>query len=72
MMYFGAMRAEEASNLLIENVSISNSGNLRIMLVKGKMNQFKKKQEVFLVPAVEESVLCPVKIMMKWYNHMLQ
>ena len=66
------MRAEEASNVFMENVSISNNGNLRIMLIKGKMNQFKKKQEVFLVPAVEENKLCPVKIMMKWYNHMLQ
>ena len=64
-IYFGAMKVEEALNLLMENVSISNNGNLRITLVKGKMNQFKKRQEVFLVPAVEENALCPVKTMMK-------
>ena len=36
------------------------------------MNQFKKRQEVFLVPVVEEKALCPVKTMMKGYNHLLQ
>ena len=41
VMYFGAMRAEEALSLLTEHVSISASGNLRITLSKGKCNQFK-------------------------------
>ena len=70
-IYFGVMRAEEASNLLMENVSISNSGNLRITLLKGKMNQFKKRQEVLLVPTVRVQALCPVRIILKWYNHLL-
>ena len=55
----------------MDNISISNNGNLKITLIKGKMNQFKKRQEVFLVPAVEAQALYPVRIILKWYNHVL-
>ena len=67
-MYFSAMRAEEAAYLLMENISISHNGNLKITLIKGKTNQFKKRQDVYLVPAVENQAVCPVKSILKWYN----
>ena len=64
-MYFSAMRAEEAAILLMENISISQNGNLKITLIKGKTNQFKKRQDVYLVLAGEAQALCPVKIILK-------
>ena len=70
-MYFLAMRAEEAANLLIENISLSQNGNFKITLVKGKTNQFQKRQDVYMVPTVEAQALCPVRIILKWYNHVL-
>ena len=66
VMYFGAMRAEEALSLLTEHVAISASGNLRITLSKGKCNQFKQIHNFFLVPAVEAQALCPVKVIICW------
>ena len=71
VMYFGAMRAEEALNLLMEHISISASGNLRVTLSKGKCNQFKHLHNIFLVPAVEAQVLCPVMVIICWYNQVL-
>ena len=65
------MGAEEAANLWRENISISQKRNLKITLIKGKTNQFKKRQDVYLVPAVEAQALCPVKIILKWYNQVL-
>ena len=65
------MRAEEALTLLKEHVSISASRNLRITLSKGKCNQFKWLHNVFLVPAVEAQALCPVKVIICWYNKVL-
>ena len=71
VMYFGAMRAEEALNLLMEHVLISASGNLKVTLSKGKCNQFKRLHNVFLVPAVEAQALCPVQVIIHWYNQVL-
>ena len=71
VMYFGAMRAEEALNPFTEHVSILASGNLKVTLSKGKCNQFKCLHNVFLVPAVETQALCPVKVIIRWYNQVL-
>ena len=62
------MRAEKALGLLTDNIKVSPNGNLQIILQKGKCNQFKQKQLVYLIPALETQALCPVKVLIKWYN----
>ena len=69
LKYFGAIRVEEALDLLTENIKVSSNGNLQIVLQKGKCNQYKQKQSVYLIPALESQALCPVKVLIKWFNH---
>ena len=65
LKYFGAIRVEEALDLLTENIKVSSNGNLQIVLQKGKCNQYKQKQSVYLIPALESQALCPVKVLIK-------
>ena len=65
-MYY--MRAEEALDMLTENVKISPNGNLQLTLQKGKCNQYKKLHHVYLIPAMEAQALCPVHVLIQWYN----
>ena len=35
---------------------------------KGKHNQFKQQKSVYLIPALKTTALCPVRVLIKWYN----
>ena len=69
LMYYGCMRAEEALDILTENIKISPSGNLQVVLQMGKCNQYKKMHSVYLIPALEVQALCLVRVLIQWFNH---
>ena len=58
----------DSNDLINPNLNIYVNKELHDVWEK-KMNEFKKRQKVFLVPAVETNALCLVRVMMKWYNH---
>ena len=50
VMYFMAAHFEEAADLLTENIMVSPGGNLELLFIKSKTNQFKGARSSFLTP----------------------
>ena len=63
VMYFAAAHYEEAANLLTENITVSPGGNLELLFVKSKTNQFKGSRSTFWTPHEGAGHLDPCKIL---------
>ena len=57
VMYFGCIRAEEALELLTENVVVSPNRNLQLIVQNYKTNQYKQVKNIYLIPALESAAL---------------
>ena len=68
IIYFTAARFEEAADLLTENIKVSPGGNLEIVFVKSKVNQFRNQRSAFLTPHEGTENLDPAKIIAHYAN----
>ena len=72
VMYFAAARYEEAANLLTENITVSPGGNLELLFVKSKTNQFKGARSAFWTPHEGAGTLDLCKIVIMYRNMLLR
>ena len=68
VQYFAAARYEEAANLYTENVMVSLGGNLEILFLKSKTNQYKGARSAFLTPHQGAGKLDPCKLIILYRN----
>ena len=64
VLYFVAARFEEAADLQTENIMNSIGGNLELMFVKSKTNQFRNAYSSFMTAHEGAGNLDPVKIIL--------
>ena len=71
VLYFTAARFEEVADLQTENVMVSLGGNIELLYVKSKTNQYKKAHSAFLTEHSEAGNLDPVKIIIRYRNSLI-
>ena len=71
VLYFAAARFEEASELLTENIMVSVGGNLELLFIKSKTNQFRNAISAFLTPHEGAGSLDPAKLVLFYRNELV-
>ena len=68
VMYFACMRAEECLDLDTATINVFSNGNLQLTVTKSKTIQFCQLKQVFLIPVMESSACCLVRVLIAYYN----